>query len=116
MQKHDTSSETAEIRPDGEHGKRDQVNDARNKAGQFARKHHDPADTVGQAIKDLERQAAKEAEIIDRECADRGMTPAVLDTAPDMIGSIDNRSGDPMAMDDANVVVDVAEGGQFPAE
>ena len=116
MQKHDTSSETAETRLDGEHGKRDQVNDARNKAGQFARRHHDPADTVGQAIKDLERQAAKEAEIINRECADCGMSPAAPDTAPDTLGSIDNRSGDPMAMDDADVVVDVARDGQFPVE
>jgi hypothetical protein len=79
MAEHDKSKETvANRRHEGEHGTRDHANDPRSKEGRFARQHLDAGDSVDDALKGLEAEAAKNAQQIpsDREPTEQELREA----------------------------------------
>ena len=67
MAKQETTTQTTANRPKGEHGTRDRVNDPRTKDGRFSRRHNDAANSVGDALKGLEAEGAKNAQQLPAE-------------------------------------------------
>ena len=68
-EQHDNARETRENRRDGEHGSRDRLNDPRTKEGHFARQHHDPGNSVDDALRGIEQQGQQNADRIAGERA-----------------------------------------------
>jgi hypothetical protein len=72
MAEHEKTEKTLDKRHEGEHGTRDRVNDPRRHSGEFARQHHEAADTVDAALKGLEDQGEKNRDELLSGTSDAG--------------------------------------------
>ncbi|HEY1754820.1 MAG TPA: hypothetical protein VGG72_05455 [Bryobacteraceae bacterium] len=75
MAEHDRTEKPLDKRLEGEHGTRDRVNDPRRHSGEFARQHHEAADTVDAALKGLEDQGEKNRDELLKGTSDVGEQP-----------------------------------------